>query len=145
MPPNRPATSHRATSSSATGVAAGRIDQGGPDAQRAVGHLLGQHLAHRVELRFGGGSVLVADTEDADRLGSDQRGDVLGATGALDDVEVLREPGPGHLDAVRRSFLLQRGAAGRCTGPIDSPSPKIWVVTPWTSSPSDVPSSRTER
>ena len=36
----------------------------------------------------------------------------------------------------------ERAAGG--IGPIDSPSPKIWVVTPWTSSPSDVPSSSTE-
>ena len=91
------------------GVAAGRVDQRRGDAERAVGHLLGGDLAHPVQLRGCGGAVAVADDAGAQGARADERRDVLRGAAPLDVPEVLRQPGPAHLDVQVPADVLKLG------------------------------------
>lgn len=95
------------------GVAAGRVDQRRGDAERAVGHLLGGDSAHPVQLGGRGGAVAIADGSRAQRARADERRDVLRGAAPLDVPEVLRQPGPAHLDVQKPAGALELGLQPR--------------------------------
>jgi hypothetical protein len=99
------------------GVAAGRVDQRRGDAERAIGHLLGGDSAHPVQLRGRGGAVVVADGTRAQRARADERRDVLRGAAPLDVPEVLRQPGPAHLDVQVPADVLKLGFQPRSQRP----------------------------
>ena len=80
----------------------------------------------------------------ADGRGADERRDVLRDAALLEFVQILRQRRPGDLVLEVAHLLEARFFISGVSGPIELPSPKICVVTPWRSSPCERPSTSSD-
>ncbi len=124
-------------------VEARRVDQRRRDAERAVLHLPLHQIAHRLQLLRRGPLVVEADGVFAQRRRADERGEVRRDAALLEIEHAVVQRRPGDRILRRRpDWPTRRARIASVSGPIESPSPKISVVTPCLMSLIDRPSTR---